>query len=151
MSNITDKIAYTARAIDDIQAALEERGIDMNGVALMLYGNVIRSIKATNDEVDEEGYIHSPYTKLLDNIIKIDFPELILKNNIRFNDIWLIKNDAIIKQEHAKVTMTHDIEQPVTIMNINNIQSMLYVAKNEIPNIESIIVHENDLIIQEVE
>ena len=151
MSNITDKIAYTARAIDDIQAALEERGFDMNDTALMLYGNIIRSIKTTSDEVDEEGYIHSPYTKLLDNIIKIDFPELMFKNNVRFNDVWLIKNDAIIKQEHIKVTMVHDIEQPVTIMNINDIRSMLYVTKNEIPNTESIIVHENDLIIQEVE
>lgn len=28
MSRISDKIAYTANAIDDIQAALEERGFD---------------------------------------------------------------------------------------------------------------------------
>lgn len=48
MSRISDKIAYTANAIDDIQAALEERGFDMDGIALRLYGDIIRSIKTSS-------------------------------------------------------------------------------------------------------
>lgn len=41
MSRISDKIAYTANAIDDIQTAFEKRGFDMNGIALRLYGDLI--------------------------------------------------------------------------------------------------------------
>lgn len=62
MSRISDKIAYTANAIDDIQAALEERGFDMDGIALRLYGGLIRSIKTSSyyeEIVDEDGFAHN--------------------------------------------------------------------------------------------
>lgn len=44
MGTVSQKITYTAKAIDDIQKALEEKGFNMSGVELMRYGDFIRKI-----------------------------------------------------------------------------------------------------------
>lgn len=44
MGTVSQKLTYTAKAIDDIQKALEEKGFDMSGVELMRYGDFIRKI-----------------------------------------------------------------------------------------------------------
>ena len=44
MGTVSQKLTYTAKAIDDIQKALEEKGFNMSGVELMRYGDFIRKI-----------------------------------------------------------------------------------------------------------
>ena len=85
MSRISDKIAYTANAIDDIQAALEERGFDMDGIALRLYGGLIRSIKTSSyyeEIIDEDGFAH--------NIIRNRFDNAIIINNLNDDRVHYI-------------------------------------------------------------
>lgn len=101
MSRISDKIAYTANAIDDIQAALEERGFDMDGIALRLYGGLIRSIKTSSyyeEIVDEDGFAH--------NIIRNRFDNAIIINNLNDGPSQFIQ---------------HGIERPIVISNDLNI------------------------------
>ncbi len=150
MSNITDKIAYTARAVDDIQAALEERGIDMSDVALMLYGNVIRSIKTDENYIDEQGFAHSPI-KILDHIICPNFPVFNITGNIRFSDIMLTRNDSIFMRDINKVTVEHPINKYVLLDYTNEIKNNLVIQSSFISENDAIIFHESDLTVKEGE
>lgn len=157
MSNITDKISYTARAIDDIQAALEERGIDMSDVALMLYGNIIRSIKTGDygDYTDEQGFRHSPIPIWqLENIVCIDFSSIELNNNIEFHDVILSHNNSInFVQDYQKNTVTHEIQQPLNINNnVIEIHENVQLSSNDITFFDNtVLVYQDTDVIQEGE
>lgn len=52
MATIAEKLKYTSDAVDDIQAAINEKGVEVkNNVRLGLYGDKIREIKALNGDV----------------------------------------------------------------------------------------------------
>lgn len=44
MGTVNQKIRYTKLAVDDIELALNEKGINTNDVPLSVYGNLIRSL-----------------------------------------------------------------------------------------------------------
>ena len=127
MSRISDKIAYTANAIDDIQAALEERGFDMDGIALRLYGGLIRSIKTSSyyeEIIDEDGFVH--------NIIRNRFDNAIIINNLNDGPLSFIQ---------------HGIERPIVIsndLNINMGSNVTLEYSNIIDN-DAIVYHNIEL------
>lgn len=47
MGTIADKIQYTYDAIEDIKAALASKGINLAGVTLKEFGDIIRSIESS--------------------------------------------------------------------------------------------------------
>lgn len=53
MGTIADKLAYLSNAVDDIQAAIIEKGVEVPGtVALGSYGSKIREIQVGGGSVD---------------------------------------------------------------------------------------------------
>lgn len=44
MGTVNQKIRFTKNAVDDIELALNEKGISTTGVPLSIYGNLIRSL-----------------------------------------------------------------------------------------------------------
>lgn len=150
MNNITDKIAYTARAIDDIQAALEEHGIDMDGVALILYGNIIRTIRTDDNYIDEQGFAHSPM-KILDHVICSDFPVFNITGNIRFSNIMLTRNDSTFIRDINKMTIEHPINKHVLLDYTNEIKNNLIIQSSFVSENDAVIFQESDLVIKEGE
>lgn len=117
MSSISDKIAYTANAIDDIQAALEEHGFDMNGIALRLYGDLIRSIKTSNYYeviVDEDGFIH--------NIIN-NFDNAIIINNLNNGPLSFIQHDIELTGNPTVINNNLSIGTNITLEYSNIIDN----------------------------
>lgn len=56
MGTIADKLSYLSDAIDDIQDAINEKGIEVsNTIPLGLYGNKIREIQGGIDTSDIMG------------------------------------------------------------------------------------------------
>ena len=51
MATIAEKLQYTSDAVDDIQAAINEKGVEVDDdIELGLYGDKIREINAYTDD-----------------------------------------------------------------------------------------------------
>lgn len=54
MATIAEKLEYTMNAVDDIQAAINEKGVEVkDNVQLGLYGNKIREISGGNNTIND--------------------------------------------------------------------------------------------------
>lgn len=52
MATIAEKLEYTSEAVDDIQAAINEKGVEVkNNIKLGLYGDKIREIKVLDGDI----------------------------------------------------------------------------------------------------
>lgn len=68
MGTLSQKLAYTISAVDDIQKALEEKGFDMTNVELARYGDYIRNIKGSSTGGNTSSNNPSPYIDKMDNV-----------------------------------------------------------------------------------
>lgn len=71
MGTLSQKLAYTISAVNDIQKALEEKGFDMMNVELARYGDYIRNIKGSSTSGSTGSNNPSPYIDKMDNVIFI--------------------------------------------------------------------------------
>jgi len=54
METIAEKLKYTSDAVDDIQVAINEKGVTVgNDIELGLYGNKIREISGGNSTIND--------------------------------------------------------------------------------------------------
>ena len=96
MGTIADKIQYTIEAIEDIKKALASKGVNVTGVALRHFGDLIRNLQ-TNAGVEGVKVYFPDYTRTTHDYYSAKVYEPIL--NITTGTNCSFTNDIIKIEE----------------------------------------------------
>ena len=156
MGTVSQKLTYTAKAIDDIQKALEEKGFDMSDIELSRYGALIRLITGSgsgsggSSSTGNEG---QPLNGLkLDNVIfvsklvqNITMKDISLNAYIPIKSVQILNKDELTKYQYPLLLSdTYFMQRDILHENTLNITNNTTILSKEIihVNIDNIIKQE---------
>ena len=156
MGTLAQKLQYTLESVDDIQKALEEKGLDMSDIELSRYGALIRLITGSgsgsggSSSTGNEG--QSLNGLKLDNVIfvsksvqNITMKDISLNAYIPIKSVQILNKDELTKYQYPLLLSdTYFIQRDILHENTLNITNNTTILSKEIihVNIDNIIKQE---------